>query len=340
MDIKTLLKVEPTTITIIPTHQCTASCENCCFACTPHINHRLQYDDIINYIDEILENFSAIELLVVSGGECFLLGEELERIIKYATSRNLLTRVVTNGYWATSYSTAKKRLVKLKESGLTEINFSTGDNHQQYVEFHKIVNAARAACDLDFRTVLISVESAPQAKFTASDLKKDHDLAPLIKTGKLRYMAASWMKFKKEKGNQEGEINHVISPKQPCTNIFQGIFINPYSQLLACCGITVENNKFLKLGSAEENSIKQLYDDQFNDLFKLWLYVDGPRAIYELVMGKRKSKIKSLPHECAYCVELIQDEKNVEIIRNIIKDELPGILYRQQFRAKKINIQT
>ena len=66
--------IQPTILTIIPTHRCTAQCEDCCFRCTPRIKQELSYEDIIKYIDQALLKFSTIKLGVVSGGECFLLG--------------------------------------------------------------------------------------------------------------------------------------------------------------------------------------------------------------------------------------------------------------------------
>ena len=78
-------------------------------------------------------------------------------------------------------------------------------------------------------------------------------------------------------------IKNSLSGSGPCENIFKTISINPYSQLLSCCGLTVEYNKFLKLGNLQKNSLKSLYESQFHDLYKIWLYVDGPKFTKFLV---------------------------------------------------------
>lgn len=41
MIIKDLIEETPQLLTIIPTHKCTASCDQCCFGCTPNIQHRI-----------------------------------------------------------------------------------------------------------------------------------------------------------------------------------------------------------------------------------------------------------------------------------------------------------
>lgn len=58
-------------------------------------------------------------------------------LIKHIHSNNLLCRVVTNGYWAKSSEIALDILSKCKEAGLDEINFSTGDDHLEYVSIEK-----------------------------------------------------------------------------------------------------------------------------------------------------------------------------------------------------------
>ena len=93
----------------------------------------MDYDTITKYIDEALDEYPTIQVLVLTGGECFLLGDTLVRIIQYATYKGLKTRVVTNGYWANTYESAFNRLKPLVNAGLYEINFSTGDEHAEFV---------------------------------------------------------------------------------------------------------------------------------------------------------------------------------------------------------------
>jgi MoaA/NifB/PqqE/SkfB family radical SAM enzyme len=64
-----------------------------------------------SYIDQSVEAYpQSMVVLVLTGGECFLLGNKLEQIIEYATNKGLRVRVVTNGYWAKTYEIAKKKL--------------------------------------------------------------------------------------------------------------------------------------------------------------------------------------------------------------------------------------
>lgn len=338
MIIKEILTIEPTSLTITPTHRCTASCYECCFGCTPKISYIMEYEKIIKYIDEAMHNFPSIKVIIITGGECFLLGERLDDVIRHATSYGVVTRVVSNGFWAKTYEAAYARLKSLIEAGLVELNLSTGDNHQEFVDFNNIVNAVRAAYDLGLKTICVSVESKPNAIFNAEIIRNHVALQPLVDKGILLIIEASWMNFKKNKDDHSAKVVYMDS-KRPCPYIFTGIVVNPYSQLLSCCGLTVEYNKFLKIGSLEKNSMKELYEKQFNDLYKFWLYVDGPEFIYEKLMEMRNEEKQTFPHECAYCIEIVKNEENLKVIKELLEKELPSILFRYKLRISKLKVE-
>lgn len=337
MNIKELINVEPQMLTISPTHKCSAACENCCFACSPNIKHIMNKEDVKDYINTSLYEFPSIKVLVITGGECFLLGNDLVEIIEFASNFNIVIRVVTNAFWASTYDRALKKLKKLVQVGLNEINFSTGDNHLEYVPITNIENAVLASVDLDIQNICISIESHPNNEFSISNLLDKSSIKHLIKSNRVMTLNASWMRFKKtsETTFEANEIIKMTDTKRPCKNLFTGININPYNQLLSCCGLTVEYNEFLKLGDLKYNSLRNLYDNQFDDLYKFWLFVDGPEFIYEKVMQKRDLPNKYFPHECAYCIELIKDNQNLKFIRGLIKEELANTIYR--FKINKHN---
>ena len=98
-----LVDVFPQTLTILVTYQCTAACPQCCFECTPQIKGRIPTHKILNYIDAAHESFPNLKLIVFSGGECFLLGDDLVTIVSHAHGKGLSVRCVTNGYWGKNF---------------------------------------------------------------------------------------------------------------------------------------------------------------------------------------------------------------------------------------------
>lgn len=342
IDLKNYLNPAPSTLTIAPTYRCTAACKECCFRCTPKVEQVLKTEKILRYIDESVESFPSLKLMVLTGGECFLVAHDIPKMISCSKSHDLMSRVVSNGFWATSYESAIKKLKPIVDAGLTELNISTGDNHQKFVPFENVVNAIRAAYDLGIRSMAISVESPLNAEFR-SDIVKNHPyLSSLINKGNLLVIDASWMRFSKEECADKSSKSFLLEnyeTHKPCKYIYDNIVINPYSQLLACCGLTVEYNKYLKLGEiGSGNSILDLYNNQFSDMFKFWLHVDGPAMIYDKVANIRKIKKKIFPHECQYCIELIYDKKNHDVMKTLFEAELPGIIFRHSLRNNSLKI--
>jgi hypothetical protein len=46
--------IPPSTISLLTTFQCTASCKNCCFGCNPNIKVRMTLKQMRAYIDKSL----------------------------------------------------------------------------------------------------------------------------------------------------------------------------------------------------------------------------------------------------------------------------------------------
>lgn len=91
-----------TSITIIPTYRCTAECSQCCFESNPRLRARIDVNKIKDAIDQATALFKNLSTVVFSGGEVFLLKEELFDSIYYAKSKGLFVRCITNASWAMS----------------------------------------------------------------------------------------------------------------------------------------------------------------------------------------------------------------------------------------------
>ncbi|MGM0156664.1 hypothetical protein IGI47_000952 [Enterococcus sp. AZ191] len=130
---------------------------------------------LIHIIEELI-SLECVKVIVFTGGEATLLGNMLIAGINYATKNGLATRLVTNGHWASNPVRAEKYAKKLKDAGLKEINFSTGDQHQKYVRVDNVLLGSLMAIEQDI-PVSISLETHRFAKFRENDLK----LNPILK---------------------------------------------------------------------------------------------------------------------------------------------------------------
>lgn len=311
------MQIIPHTLSLITTHTCTASCDHCCFSCTPSVTKRIPYERMEILIKEAA-TIPSMEVVVFTGGECFLLGSELDKLIELATFNSLSTRCVTNGYWATSLDVARKRIKSLYKAGLKEINFSTGSNHAKFVPVNAIRNGVLASAEAGIFT-LVTAEIFSESDFSLDFLTSDELVNQLISSGKIQIHRNVWIE-------NEGvrKITHLpeysrFDPKNktPCQTVLNVLAVTPTENLVACCGLHLEKIKEMHLGSVAEHSITQLISSAETDLIKIWIHLEGPEKVLEFVQKKNPSyklPIHSV-HPCQTCLYLYQDE----VVRNTLQ---------------------
>ena len=123
---------KPYCICLFLTFRCNASCVNCCNGCRPDFGRTMTTEQMKQYVDICLESYpDSITRLALSGGECFLLGSDLDEIVRYGASKGLSVDVISNGSWGKSYKSACERIKGLKDIGLQAITFSVGEDHSR-----------------------------------------------------------------------------------------------------------------------------------------------------------------------------------------------------------------
>ena len=140
---------------------------------------------------------------VFSGGECFMLEDELVIAVARCTEHGLGSRCVTNGYWATSPKAAHARLEPLYRAGLRELNLSTGDHHQQFVPVERIAYGAAAAIGLGMNAVVV-VERQLYRGFDARALLAHPAMAAIRDHPGLIVFGSPWMPMEDRNSVQHG----------------------------------------------------------------------------------------------------------------------------------------
>ena len=120
-------------------------------SCTPNNSDRLTLPQMRQFIDSFAEVCVGSGVVVFTGGECTLLGDDLLEAIAYANSLGLFTRIVTNAWWAKSERDAETFLDELKSCGLDEINISCDDFHAEYIPLENVRNLWNSAKTMGFK---------------------------------------------------------------------------------------------------------------------------------------------------------------------------------------------
>ncbi|WP_336203710.1 radical SAM protein [Nonomuraea sp. LPB2021202275-12-8] len=327
-------------MTILGTYKCTARCENCCFDSNPFLTERLSLPEILQFIQEAAE-LPTCKMVVFSGGECFLLGDDLVTAVAYATSLGMITRCVTNGFWAKHPEHGRTRLEPLVRAGLKELNLSTGDYHQRWVSQDTVVNAACLATDFGLPTVIM-VELQRERRVTAADIAGDPRMAGRLKRDNpsLRILESPWMPMDHNDIIEQSE-NRMLSQRTlhmrgGCTSVLNTVVITPHRRFGFCCGLSREKIPELNADWAP-GTFNDLVEAGNADFMKIWLWVDGPDRILAWAATK-DSRIEwenRYSHHCQTCLALFSDQYIRDVIREHYRERVQDVLFRYTMRLRE-----
>lgn len=335
-----LCNISPSSLTIITTYSCTSACKNCCFTCSPKRKEKLSVSDMKKVINEAISSFPSIKIVIFTGGEPFLMRDELLEVIGYVANLGRCTRVVSNAYWAYSYKQAYSLLKELKKKGLDEINFSTGDEHQEFVPYENIIYACRAALDLSL-SVAVNIEAHENKKFKMETLNNDIRLLKYRNNPLFFISNGLWIAYDEEakkKPKTYGDVDIYCKDEKRigCDTLFNNIAVSPKKQLFSCCGFFAPHTPLLQFGKLGEGDISTNYNRQFDDLLKIWLFTSGPHDIARFInrykSGKKIDCYKK--HPCIVCQQIYAEQENLEIIKLHYKEIFPKVIFNYECDRK------
>jgi hypothetical protein len=283
---------------------------------------RIPYERLVSLIDQA-SKIKSIRTIAFSGGECFLLGDELDSHVAHATDCGFATSCITNGYWAASRQAAEQRILRLAQAGLKEIRFSTGAFHSQYIPTGRVVHGARASVDAGLKT-RIKIESANETEFDLDSIVQNPALKRFISKRQIRIDCGIWI--------QNGGTTKLVhrfdhsrfakSRSRGCRSALRQLAVTPNEVLVACCGLHMERIPELHFGSLKQTSLGQLIEEAPDDFLKIWIHVEGPERILEF--AKRHAPNSGLPpaavHACETCFHLYRNETAKQVIRDHCKE--------------------
>lgn len=313
--------VRPRILTLVTTHQCTAACDHCCFACAPQVTDRIPQQRLSAIIDEALA-IPSIRFVSFVGGECFLLGSELDTHFAHCKNNGFAVGTTTNGYWAVNAKAAASRVRTAAESGLGTIYISTGEMHARYVPHERIIHAALAASDLGLETH-ISIETFLGTSFDPRCITENRDIAAARADGRLDVFEHDWLPHADGKGRASLEHAprqsrfHPDAVHEGCKIVLDDLTVTPSLQLFACCGYPIESIPALALGSLESMTLLEVLENAPDETLALWLHVAGPERM--LLAVKRELPDYRLPndavHPCQVCLYMHRDATAMRVLR-------------------------
>jgi hypothetical protein len=284
-------------------------------------------------------------LVCFSGGEAFLLGDDLAELIAACSASGFITRVVTNGYWAKSRAAATSRLQPLVEAGLNEINFSTGDDHVRFVPLESVVLGLAVSVECGLTTALM-IETRLGQQVTKGMIVQRAEPFPLLQSGlrdgTIPVLESPWIKFSDDPEVIEHEVPQLLNAsnvgsRPPCNSVLTTIVVSPSEELGLCCGLPREEIPDLRAGSLQEKTMRDLVDGCKHDFLKIWLFTEGPEKILAWAASKDPSIEweNMYAHNCDACRRLYRDPTVQRVIEEHYQEKVDEVLFKYALYLQK-----
>ncbi|MCC6994144.1 MAG: radical SAM protein [Deltaproteobacteria bacterium] len=329
---------EPRQLTVLTTSKCTAACRHCCMNSSPERADTLSWPQLESSLTQAFAELAHLEVIIFAGGEPLLLGQDLLAAIRLCKRHGVVTRIVTNAYWATSREHARFKLRELKEAGLDEVNISTDDYHLPWIPLDAVRHAYEEAIALEFSAVVLANCFGPETTLTPERVKRElgaqpnlhlhlNDAGGVIEhkahNGKTLVVLANTPVQRLGRGERElatselgaahPDLDALGEEVGGCPWAIKAAAISARGHFVSCCGFEVEDNPILDYGDLARTPLAELLDKADNDLASNMIAIIGPIRIMNMLQELCPDEV-SFPGNyrtyCEVCSDLVSSKQN------------------------------
>lgn len=300
-------------LSVMLTFTCPAECRDCGTLSSPRSRENISLGDVKQYISQATK--AGFRLVAFTGGEATLRWNDLLAGIRFTRENGLMARLVTNAHWATREKVAQTKLQKLIDAGVSEINFSTGDEHVKFIPIERVLLATAESLKAGI-TTSVMIEAKKEREVTKSSFigsLKDFGLTEK-QLGLLSIVESPWMPLDPSttEDYEEGMLanNRNVVSKPPCESLLRTITIQADARISPCCGLGMREISELNVAKIGD-TISEVMRRSESDIMKLAIHYIGP---YELLRMASVSDStieweNKYAHICQACARIYHDKK-------------------------------
>ncbi len=117
--------------------KCNASCDHCCFSCSPFSSVKMEDSYIRTTVLEFAKN-SEIDLISFTGGEIFLNYGFLEELLMITKNYNKKVTLISNGFWGSSRKLVRKYFSDFMKYNVVALTISYDEYHEPFVKVNSV----------------------------------------------------------------------------------------------------------------------------------------------------------------------------------------------------------
>ena len=336
------------TIIFSVTEKCNIECKFCALGCSPKAVGSLSGSRMKDIIAESLQLFD-IKNIVFTGGEPLLYKADVSKAISYAKKNGIKTRIVTNGYWATTPLKAEKLLFELVKEGLSEINISVDDFHQEFIPLGNVKNAVEASLKLNL-PIHLAHKTYPESKSNKNTYEKlinkeIKDIKELnnqeIKEAGITFSSGITVPIGRHANKvalDDWKVYQPVNYMSNCDNLLDSVNINADETLSPCCGLFDKKTSMFRYAKLSELSLEEILNKASKNAIYNWLAIKGPYEFRNLLKELNSNLLFSDEYyqNCQICNEIFNSSEAVKtILKHLDKISHYISLEKEVFELKR-----
>lgn len=335
------------TLTFLTTDSCDIRCRHCLMSAAPGRRQKLTYDDFKRRFDEIV-SMCGTRLVVFSGGEPTLLGQDLLNMIAYASENGVATRMVTNGSWASTGEAARSYLIALRECGLNELNVSLDDYHAEWVPVTHVWRILRHAEGLGFTAVVVALswhedaditppwvlENAPRELHLLHEAEIGKTYCPVSSDGTAYILAEHGVQKSGRAQSEDIKQSHSLTKwaGHRCGSAMRELTVGPNGGVYGCCGFDIVRRPAMLVTPPSKAFDWAIAKDVDIDPVLLSFAEVGPTEVWSIwnnaCTEAERGRFTEPSEICEVC-EILTRPRNMRILRN-----QENVLWTELLRAR------
>lgn len=305
-----------TNLGLLYTYRCSSSCRHCLTNSGPSRKEKIPFKWAKEYLYQAQK--IGIKTIVFTGGEPFLFYDEICSLLKICNSLGLGTQIVTNAYWADSYTRSIRLLTPLVRCGLKRIAISTDQFHSQFIKFQFVSTAIRAAKELDLDCIAVisrtkddKVADSIRARVEKYDIKiVDMNILPggrATNIPRCKLISTDSMPL--------GSCGPSLNP-----------LITPDGRVVSCCSLSIYSPSWspLGLGNTYLTPLSRILKRSKENFLLRYLKIWGPSKLYEELQNTNEGKnfkVRKIYYSmCELCIDLLESHSVVKALRKRLQD--------------------
>ncbi len=300
--------MQPLIFPIFLDYRCNYECGHCSVGSSPRTKFPIDEELVFSYISQIAELPTAAGV-VFTGGEPTLRRELLLRAIAFADERGLMTRVVTNAWWARTDEKAARFVDDLKRAGLQELNTSWDGFHAEFGSLDNVANAIAAGLSAGMRVSVGIVEVEEGGSHKDALVGAVGERLGKTKEELRQLPLYVLVDFPAKVGTAESLVLSRVRAGERiytgCTEVGTTLSLHPDGTVRGCCGHAVFYTPDLVLGDLRTTSLEDIVEGAQGNIVYWWLRSQGPAGILR-TLGV---DVGDATHICQACSTLFGEHR-------------------------------